>query len=349
MRSSQSSRPANGIGGGGRRTRWMAVLAAALGLAASAALLELGCALIWLRLESGWSERSGRVTFFYRKSANPVLGYELTPGFELDGDRGFVRIGADGLRITEGVPADATRTIVLAGDSVVFGSGHRQGETPADFLQQRLVAAGGEPVRVVNLGVPGYAFAEIREFFEWKATGIRPESAVLVVNLNDFSRRNSIYEGGDNGLYRMFSAPPWRSAYFLRKAVYRVRRGSLFGPHSEVSPEWYRWLHAANHEAGLFHIERMHSRALACGIRFGVVLFPSGQAYNRSGEYQLEEMHRRIAARLEQLEIPFVDAAGAFRGGRDRLIDVSDHPTVEGNARLAEVVAGLVEELPRER
>ena len=86
----------------------------------------------------------------------------------------------------------------------------------------------------------------------------------------------------------------------------------------------------------------MHSRALACGTRFGVVLFPSGQAYSRSGEYQLEEIHRRIAARLEQLEIPFVDAAGTFREEHDRLIDASDHPTVEGNAKLAEVIAGII-------
>lgn len=342
MRGSQSSRLASGVASGGRRKRWMAVLAAALGLAGSAALLELGCRLIWLRLESGWSERSGRVTFFYRRSANPLLGYELVPGFELAGDRGFVRIGTDGLRITEGAPANATRTVVLAGDSVVFGNGHRQGETPADFLQQRLGAAGGEPVRVVNLGVPGYAFAEIREFLEMRVTGIRPESAVLVVNLNDFSLRDSIYEGGDNGLYRMFSVPPLRSAYFLRKAVYRVHRGSLFDAGREVSPEWYRWLHAANHEAGLFHIERMHSRAMACGMRFGVVLFPSGASYRPSGEYQLAEIHRRIAVRLDQLGIPFADAAGAFRDGHDRLIDASDHPTVEGNARLAEVIAGLI-------
>ena len=57
----------------------------------------------------------------------------------------------------------------------------------------------------------------------------------------------------------------------------------------------------------------------------------------------MEEIHGRIAARLEQLEIPFVDAAGTFRDRHDRLIDASDHPTVEGNALLAEVIAGLIE------
>ena len=40
---------------------------------------------------------------------------------------------------------------------------------------------------------------------------------------------------------------------------------------------------------------------------------------------------------------PFVDAAGTFCDRHDRLIDASDHPTVEGNALLAEVIAGLIE------
>ena len=325
------------------RPRWMALLAAALGLAASAALLELGCRLIWLRLESAWSEQISRVTFFYQRSVNPALGYELAPGFELQGDPGFVRIGLDGLRVTEGAPQNAARTVALAGDSVVFGSGHRQGETPAGFLQPRLGASPGGPVRVVNFGVPGYSLAEIREFFESKASGIELDAAVLVLNLNDFSRRDSIYEGGDNGLYRMYIAPPWRSVYFLRKAAYRFRRNSLFDSEREVSPEWYRWLFAANREFGLAQIERMHSYARGRGIRFQVVLFPSGQAYRPSGEYELEDIHRRIAADLDRLGIRFVDAAGAFRDGHDRLIDATEHPTVEGNAKLADVIAGLIE------
>jgi hypothetical protein len=284
-----------------------------------------------------------RITFFYQRSSNPVLGYELSPGFELKGDRGFVRIGADGLRITEGVPADSARSIALVGDSVVFGSGHRQGDTPADYLQQSLNASGRGPIRVANLGVPGYSFAEIREFFEMNALGLQPSTAVLVINLNDFASRDSIYEGGDNGLYRMYAAPPWRSVYFLRKAAYRFRRTSIFDSEREISPNWYRWLFAANRESGFAHIEDMSSYAQQRGIRFRVVLFPAGQAYGPSGEYQLEDVHTQIANEIDRLGIRFVDAAGAFREDHDRLIDRTDHPTVEGNRKLAELIAGLLE------
>lgn len=321
----------------------MAVLAAALGIAASAVLFELGCRLIWLRLEAGWTERQHRVTFFYQRSANPLLGYELSPGFELKGDRGHVRIGTDGLRVTEGAPSHPARAIALVGDSVVFGSGHRQGETPADYLQQGLNALGGDPPRVANFGVPGYSFSEIREFFEIKAARLKIDAAVLAVNLNDFARRDSVYEGGDNGLYRMFTAPPWRSAYFVRKAAYRFRRNALFDSEQEVSPEWYRWLWEANRDYGLAQIERMSSFARGRSIRFDVVLFPSGQAYRASGHYELEDIHGEIAGHLGRIGIRCVDGAGIFRDGHNRLIDATDHPTVEGNAKLAELIAGLIE------
>lgn len=321
----------------------MAVVAAGLGIAASAVLFELGCRLIWLRLGSGWNERKSRVTFFYQRSANPLLGYELSPGFELKGDRGHVRIGTDGLRVTEGAPVDPARAIALIGDSVVFGSGHRQGETPADYLQRGLNALGGDPPRVANFGVPGYSFSEIREFFEMKAASLKIDAAVLALNLNDFARRDSIYEGGDNGLYRMFNAPPWRSAYFLRKAAYRFRRNALFDSEREVSPGWYRWLWQANRDNGLAQIERMNSFARGRSIRFGVVLFPSGQAYRASGRYELEDIHGAIAEHLGRIGIRCVDAAAIFRDGHDRLIDATDHPTVEGNAKLAEAIAGLID------
>lgn len=99
----------------------------------------------------------------------------------------FSRTDSVGRRVTERNPKDFERTIVLFGDSFVFGEGLNQGETLADFI-----AAEDSRYRAFNYGFGGHGPANILA----RIQGIKPDnfsggnqkdgSPIFVYLLNDF-------------------------------------------------------------------------------------------------------------------------------------------------------------------
>lgn len=122
------------------------------GCAVALALLELGARvyLDWIREPSGG---------FYATDAE--LGWTPLPGLDRD-FRGFdfdMHIATDARGHRTGrlgpVPEDVGQ-VVLCGDSYSFGWGVSDEDTLASRLDERLAAASGGALRLLNLGVPGY-------------------------------------------------------------------------------------------------------------------------------------------------------------------------------------------------
>ena len=308
------------------------VLATLVGLVS----FEVACQVYAAVLRKQWDVLKRDPAHIYRGSANAALGYELRPGYEVARKGRRCRIDSDGLRVVEPDARDARRTVAILGDSVVFGTDCDQPVTLPSLLQETLVRAGAE-VKVLNLGVPGYGVDEILAGFRERSGAHRVDHAVYVLNLNDFCRRNTVYEGADNGLYRLYHMPFLKSPWFVRKAVYRWHKGGEL-----VSVEWYRWMFRGNAERAIEKVAEMSKVAEAHGARFAVVVLPAGCAY-RDGLYLLADIHDAIRSDLQALGIDVIDARNAFTLRAGDAFDITDHLTVEGNRIMAGILASLLQ------
>jgi lysophospholipase L1-like esterase len=325
-------------GGSRRATRrpWLPLAAAALSLLLLAALLEIFCqayarAVVFPRLES----RRESPRHYYRASANPVLGYELAPNSELSNEDRRLHINRYGLREDGDDLAAGKRRIAILGDSVVFGVNHSQEDTiPA--LVQREIDASGERVKVLNFSVGGYAIEQLAAQLRDKNRIYDVDDVVYLLNFNDFASHDSIYEGADNGMYRTYVRPRLMSPFFVRKAIYRMKKGGKNG-----SEGWYHWFYEGNEERGQAILREMARYAKTEGFWFGVVLLPSGLSYS-DGRYRLQDLHDRLGAALAEAGIPHLDPVDVFARDPGAYYDPTDHFHGDGNAKMAQLIAEFI-------
>ncbi len=306
-------------------------VAIVVGLVAGLVLLEIGCQVYALYLSHRWSAIKAAPEHYYRVSSSDALVYELASNFSLDQDGRWVRINAHGIReMDDEIPA-GRKKIAILGDSVVFGIGLSHEQTLTEVLQQKLDPTAGR-VKVLNFGVPGYAFDEILEFLMLKNEIYDVDHVIYLMNPNDFSQRDTIREGADNGLYRMYRLPVLKSPWMIRKAIYRmIKGGKLF------SVRYYRWLFKGVRETGFSRIRQMASYLRQRDARFSVVLLPAGCAYN-DGTYELDDMYGEICAFLEANDIEYVNPVADFSSDPAPYLDETDHLHYEGNVLMAEII-----------
>lgn len=312
-----------------------AVLLGFTALVASLALFEVGCqiygrAVVFERFD----EIKAKPRHYYRASDSPVLAYELRPdahvlyrGRELAINRYGVREPDDDLA------RDRWRLAVL-GDSVVFGVSHSEDRTISGLLQAEL-DPGGERVRVLNFGLGGLNLAEIVEYLRLKDAIYDVDEVIFLLNPNDYAPRESVYEGADNGLYRIYHRPTLYSPLFLRKAVYRFIKN---GP---SSVRWYRWMFWGNEEWGQAQLRKLAADTRKRGIPLHVVLYPVGVAY-RDGKYRLAGEYAKIAAFLESEGIRILDPTEVFGREVETYYDPTDHLHDPGNVLMAREMAAFL-------
>ena len=302
----------------------------AVGLLAAGLLLEGACqALYAFAVAPPLAAQRNDPAHYYEASDDPVLAYRLKPGCRIEKAGRVVRINRHGLRDDRDDLA-APASVALLGDSVPFGIALSQDETPAAALQR---LTGGE-TRVLNCGVPGYGIEELRRELERIFSLCRPDRVWYVLNLNDFSVRNTVYEGGDNGLYRMYVPPGLKTPFFVRKAVYRFMKGGRLS-----SVRWYRWLYEGNRKRLLPVVREMAEYARARGSEFGVVLFPPAAAYE-DGRFALQDVFDEIADVLQENDIPVLAPVAEFGAEVRGLQDDTDHLTAAGSEVLARAIWG---------
>ena len=300
-------------------------------LALSLAAAEGACQIYARHIGRQLDEVRARPDHYYRLSENPVLVYELDADRVVEKDGRTLRVNRFGIRDDmDTIPRDR-RTVALLGDSVVFGTRFSQDQTISALLQRKLDSTGGS-TRVLNFGVPGYNLPELVEFLKVKNGIYKADTAIYILNPNDFCRRDSVYEGADNGLYRIYHPARWKAPWCLRKLLYR------FHKHGIVSVHWYKWIYDGNRESGLESIRKMAESCKAAGVKFMVVLLPAGCAYS-DGKYLLKDMYDDIESDLKADGVRCVDPVDAFGTDARALFTDTDHLQLAGNERMADIIA----------
>ena len=291
-------------------------------------LLEVGCQVLFALMVAPQLEaQQADVFHYYTASDNPGLSYSLKPGYQMEKEGRRIAINSLGIR-ADFERSSLSQKIALFGDSVPFGIALSQEETPPAALQ-RLV--GDSSVQTLNFGTPGYGLEELVHHLKEKYPAYQPQTVYYFLNLNDFSRRNTIYEGGDNGLYRIYNRPFFKLPFFIRKAVYRfIKEGKM------SSVKWYRWMYKGNKDL-LGKVAEMSEYVNSNGAEMKVVLFPPAVAYE-DGAFALEDIFAEITKYCSDNKIPVLAPVNEFRENVYELQDNTDHFTAKGSEVIARVI-----------
>jgi lysophospholipase L1-like esterase len=119
---------------------------------------------------------------------DPDLPYVLTPGTDITMRGMLVRVNDLGLRgpRTSAEPAPGVHRVLALGDSVAFGEGLQAEEAIPALLERELGERTGERWEVLNAGVEGYNTEAELGFLRRRGLALRPETVVVVFNLNDY-------------------------------------------------------------------------------------------------------------------------------------------------------------------
>lgn len=260
--------------------------------------------------------------FYLQKSENEVLAYELKPNLKTKNNGKSLITNSLSIRENTDFKQKDKHTIGLLGDSVVFGTDQDQDST----LSARLQISNADSIQVLNLGVPGYATHQIFEQFKKKHEKYRFDEVVYILNPNDFTLRNTVYEGADNGVYRYFEVPFFKSIWFYRKLIYRIRKKGEV----TFNTDFYKWCFDGTKQEIFEEIKQMKAFADAQKIQFQIVVLPAGSAY-KNNNYELIEMYSEIENFLKKNSIPYISPINEYRNDTKNLIDYTDHLTAKGN------------------
>jgi hypothetical protein len=267
---------------------------------------------------------------YYGPSPSSVLAYELKPGVALEQDGRLLRINRWAIRDASDDLAKSQWRLAVLGDSVVFGVDHGDDRTITRLLQHE-IDPDANRIRVFNFGLGGLNLAELVEYLRLKDEIYDVNEVIYLLNLNDLARRECMYEGADNGLYRMYWRPSWMGRFFVRKAIYRFVKDGL------GAVPWYRWMFSGNEEWAYDQLRRMNAYARENGIRFSVVLLPAGSAFSEAG-YGFADINHKIGALLARESIAYLDPSEVFASDFATDFDETDHFHDSGNLKMARVM-----------
>lgn len=291
-------------------------------------LLEIGCQVLYQFLvQPSLTAQQNHELHYYIASENPALAYQMKPGYNIQFEDRRLAINQFGFR-DDSEETNFASTVALFGDSVPFGQGLDQSEMPSAQLQQLT----GDSIKVINFGTCGYGMEELEAYLKTKYDVYKPQTIYYFLNLNDFSKRNSIYEGGDNGLYRIYNKPFFKLPFFIRKAIYRYMKDGKMS-----SIKWYSWMFEGNKEAFLPIINRMADFAKSNGSTFKVVLFPPAVGYE-NGQFQLNEVFDEITTYCKKNNLAVIAPVAEFSQNVYELQDNTDHFEAPGSRVMAEFI-----------
>jgi lysophospholipase L1-like esterase len=124
----------------------------------------------------------------YAAKDEPDLGYRLRPDIDTRARGVHVATNARGMRggeVAETPPPDVRRVLVI-GDSVAFGYRLEHADTFPVRLEHELEARDAGWWEVLNSGVEGYNTVNQLAYLHASLLDLKPETIVLVFNLNDY-------------------------------------------------------------------------------------------------------------------------------------------------------------------
>ncbi|HVS19293.1 MAG TPA: SGNH/GDSL hydrolase family protein [Planctomycetota bacterium] len=311
----------------------------------------------------------------YAEDPTGVLPHVHRPDFRGRWDSTWYETNSRGWRGPEAPQAkpEGEFRIVALGDSCTFGKGVLEAETWPRVLEAELSRdlPEGRSVRVVNLGVNGYATRDYVRVFETVGAALQPDLVILGYNINDFpnpvrSADNQVFHAaGDRGTLRArlrrWMGPTLRDE-LNRLAIYRFARATYYDMSRQRD---YAQMEAIAQDKSSTEVEgldqgferetavmrRLVDGAAALDARVVIFLFPyESMVYLEDSNRGPEE---RVLELTAELNVPYVDVASAFRREAHatqpprQLFVRGDryHPNPAGYRLTAETLAGSLREL----
>ena len=267
---------------------------------------------------------------------------------------------------------EAGATVLALGDSFTFGLGVKDDETWPARLEQRLVEAGLERVRVINAGTISYGTFQQMDLLKEHGLDRRPQVVVHGLYWNDFM--NDGPPGPDDPRpltsdgYFIWDRPPDTRSPLQKGASWLFSRSALLfaarqaasqvisaeGGAGGYSDAYQRMLHGGLLPEEWLPIENFYRQLRAIGDQQGfstlVVIMPVidivSQAEGDQHPYAVEARKR-----LTALGLPFVDAFQMWSGDqetRDAFLPQGPdaHLNAEGYRRLARELANVMMTTP---
>ncbi len=239
--------------------------------------------------------------------------------------------GFRGEETTRAKPPGVFR-IVGMGDSFTFGRGVRRSDTFLNDLERRLSSSTSDRTfEVLNFGVTGYDTEDEVKLLEHFAASFEPDVVVICFFLNDTGGGRA-----DRMMRRTQSRvdlPFWReSSVLLDQLAWRISqpertRSVVDAYHAAFEEDAPGWVESRN------ALRRARTLSRAQGFDLVMMIFPV--LWDLEGPSPFIDIHRRVAAYAEEIEIPVLDLLPAFRGfeGPELWVhETNQHPNERAHA-----------------
>jgi lysophospholipase L1-like esterase len=300
----------------------------------------------------------------YAASDEPDLGYRLRPGIDTRARGVHVATNARGLRggEVEATPPPGVRRVLVLGDSVAFGFRLEQADTFPVRLEHELEARDAGWWEVLNAGVEGYNTVYQRAYLRSSLLDLKPETIVLVFNLNDYDHGPVM---GPLGVLTQDQAQRVSSSsianvsefYLLLRWLVATRGkaipdGTAQPPPAPGAPEFSQfdryvsnlrkqYYRAPTDERWPQMVEALRDIAQLCrerGIRLVVAIVPDGDQIGVDTPDLTPQ--QKLAEICEQLALECIDLQPAFAAAQRAplFLDIM-HPNADGQRLMAREVA----------
>jgi lysophospholipase L1-like esterase len=280
----------------------------------------------------------------HRKSDDPQLVYELTPGAELDRQGIHYKINQAGFRDDEFPPSAAPKKpgeyrIVVIGDSVAWGWGVDMTQAWPQLLEQQLDEQfKDQHVVVYNLAVNGYATPQEARILEKYGLAYHPDLVILNYVLND-------PEVEDGGLSWYFESINRIETIYQGKLLFsfvyngiKAQLGLIQPPNDTARDHFFLTHHSdlfENVETGFQKISRL---AESAHTQVLVIVTPVFQ-FRKEAPYPWKEIHLQIETLSHQNHFMFLDTQPAFADEDSDAVSLDPiHPNAKGHAIIAQHV-----------
>ncbi|HEV7308403.1 SGNH/GDSL hydrolase family protein [Ensifer sp.] len=269
-----------------------------------------------------------------RVSAEPAIGHEHIPNAS-----GFfmgvpVSINSIGLRNREVPPvADGAVRVMMLGDSLTFGWGVKEEDTPSRLLETVLngAASGARKYEVINTGVGNYNSQMEVAYFLTKGYTLKPDVVVLNYFINDAEptpRRHKVGWGEYSQAYVVLaSAVDKISRIFLGRADWKAYYRGLY---ENGQPGWN------DAQAAM---QRLAQYCKENGIKLVFVNYPE---LHELKQYPFPEVTGAVEKIAASEGVPFLDLRPSVEDLVPETLWVSPadaHPNRTANERFAGAIA----------
>lgn len=310
---------------------WRNLLLAAISIGLTLGLAEVALRVFYV------TDLDTATTAIHRRSSDPELIYELTPGAVARHKGVRVEINAAGFRDDPfpGSKRPGEYRILVLGDSVTIGFGVAMGDAFPQLLEVLLAEdppAGVDAVTVLNLGVYGYATSQEIRLLETRGLALEPDLIVIAYHLND-------PDVADAGQAAHFRRTRFVVVDLARNAWRRFRlRGDR--------REYHRRIHEDHAEEVAASFARLGRLSRETGVPVVVAVLP---VFRWSSFYPWVRIHRRLGRLAGANELGFIDLRPLLVAHPVREVALDFwHPNAQGHRLIAAALAAWIRDFLEE-